>query len=393
VQDSERLKLLFAVGSIDPQLGGSVEAARVLAAGCQEEGHHVEVLAAQTPRPEWIAAWSCEVHGCGYAPTLFRFAPKLTPWVKCNAARFDCVIVNGIWSWLGIGMRRGLRNTGTPYMTFTHGMLDPWHRRNSGFKHVKKTLYWNLFERRNLARARAVLFTCGQERVASRLWFGAREPESFIAPLGIDGVPARERQQTLAFETAFPGLATVRYLLFLGRIAPQKGCGLLLQAFAQLADQDPSLHLVMAGPGSGAYPENMRKMASPASRVHWIGHLDGDVKWGAFRCAEAFVLTSHMENFGISVAEALSCGKPVLITYAVAIWREIHGAQAGYVEKDDVEGAVRLLRRWIETPQPVRDRMGRNALACHREKFEYRAAARELIRVIGLCVYGEPARR
>lgn len=388
------MRLLFAVGSIDPRLGGSVEAARVLAAGCQAEGHYVDVLSVQSPRPEWTAGWPFRVHGCGDAHGLFRFTPKLEEWTRCNAARFDFVIVNGIWTWLGIGVRRGLRGTGTPYLTFTHGMLDPWHQRNSAFKHAKKRAFWRLFEQRNLARARAVLFTCEQERIASQPWFGGREPESAIAPLGIDGVPARPDRQVAAFRTAFPELAEARYLLFLGRIAPQKGCELLLQAFARVPELDPSLQLLMAGPGWGAYAESMRKLASPAPRVHWIGHLDGDVKWGAFRCAEAFVLTSHMENFGISVAEALSCGKPVLISDAVAIWPEIAAADAGYVEKDDVEGAVRLLGRWMETPQPARERMGANALECYRSKFEYRAAARELIRVMEHYARGGgPARR
>ena len=381
------MKLLFAVGSIDPRFGGSVEAARVLAAGCTALGHHVEVLAAETPRPEWASGWPCEVHGCGRAPARFHFTPNLSPWIRSNASRFDFVIVNGVWTYLGIGIRKGLRNTGTPYVTFTHGMLDPWFRRKFFLKHLKKKLFWKFFESRNLAQARAVLFTCEQERTAARPWFGGHEPESVISPLGIDGVPPCEERQIDAFRAALPGLASSRYLLFLGRVAPQKGCELLLQAFAQIANRDRSLQLVMAGPGSGTYYQNMRKLAGPPDRVHWIGHLDGDLKWGAFRCAEAFVLTSHMENFGIAVAEALSCGKPVLISDAVAIWREIAAADAGYVETDTVEGAVRLLQRWFDTPQAVRDRMGENALECYRLRFEFRAAAGELIRVLDACAH------
>ena len=42
--------------------------------------------------------------------------------------------------------------------------------------------------------------------------------------------------------------------------------------------------------------------------------LSGDLKWGAYLGAEAFVLPSHSENFGIVVAEALACGLPTLIS-------------------------------------------------------------------------------
>ena len=51
--------------------------------------------------------------------------------------------------------------------------------------------------------------------------------------------------------------------------------------------------------------------------------IGGDLKWGALRACDAFVLPSHQENFGISVVEALAVGRPVLISNQVNIWPEI----------------------------------------------------------------------
>src|SRR5256886_6713007 len=82
--------------------------------------------------------------------------------------------------------------------------------------------------------------------------------------------------------------------------------------------------------------------------------LSDDVKWGAMSAAEAFVLPSHQENFGIAVAEALACGTPVLISNKVNIWREIEADGAGYVENDDLNGTANLLRRWLATSPEVR---------------------------------------
>src|SRR6185436_2931743 len=56
-----------------------------------------------------------------------------------------------------------------------------------------------------------------------------------------------------------------------------------------------------------------------ADRVTWTGMLTGDTKWGALRAAEVFALTSHQENFGIAVVEALACGTAVLISRQVNI--------------------------------------------------------------------------
>ena len=62
--------------------------------------------------------------------------------------------------------------------------------------------------------------------------------------------------------------------------------------------------------------------------------LTGDAKWGAFFASEAFILPSHQENFGIAVAEALGCGKPVLLADKVNIAEEIAEDGAGLMELD-----------------------------------------------------------
>ena len=78
--------------------------------------------------------------------------------------------------------------------------------------------------------------------------------------------------------------------------------------------------------------------AGLADRVHWPGMLKGDAKWGAFAVSDAFILPSHQENFGIAVAEALACGRPVLISDQVNIAPEIEADGCGFVEHDTLEG-------------------------------------------------------
>ena len=82
--------------------------------------------------------------------------------------------------------------------------------------------------------------------------------------------------------------------------------------------------------------------------VHAVDMLSGAEKWGALYGCEAFVLPSHQENFGIAVVEALACGKPVLISDQVNIWREIVEDGAGLVEADTEGGVEKLLRRFLD---------------------------------------------
>jgi len=109
--------------------------------------------------------------------------------------------------------------------------------------------------------------------------------------------------------------------------------------------------------------------------------LTGDAKWGAFHGCQAFILPSHQENFGIVVAEALACGKPVLISDQVNIWREIDAADAGFVASDTINGTVELLRRWFETDAEQRETMTSNARTAFDQHFRVEAAAEALIQL------------
>jgi glycosyltransferase involved in cell wall biosynthesis len=181
-----------------------------------------------------------------------------------------------------------------------------------------------------------------------------------------------------------------RNLLFLGRLHPKKGLDLLIQAFGQACAREPDLHLVIAGPVSGTDigPEHLATLRDLADRscppqsVTFCGLLEGDDKWAALSAAEAFVLPSHQENFGMAVVEALSCSVPVLISDKVNIWREIREDGAGLVEPDTIEGTRRLLDRWLTMPEADRRTMKARARTCFENRFEIGRVADALIRII-----------
>jgi glycosyltransferase involved in cell wall biosynthesis len=283
------------------------------------------------------------------------------------------VVVHGLWQYHGLATWRELSNTGTPYVVFPHGMLDPWFKRSHPLKHVKKWLYWNWSERKLLRDAAAVLFTTEEERLLARTTFWRYRVREQVVGAGIAAPPPdSDGCQRASFLSRFPHLAGTRNVIFLGRIHPKKGCDLLVQAFATVAKGDPDLHLVMAGPDSDGWSDELRRLASSlgvAERITWTGMLMDDCKWGALRNAEVFALPSHQENFGIAVAEALACGVPVLISQRVNIWREVVEDGAGMAEDDTVEGTATLLRQWCAHDVPARKRMGDAATECFGRRF------------------------
>jgi glycosyltransferase involved in cell wall biosynthesis len=234
-----------------------------------------------------------------------------------------------------------------------------------------------------------VLFRSEEERVVAQQSFWLYRVREAVVDNGIadpGGDPAVQRAR---FLEAYPELKDRRSLLFLSRIHPKKGCDLLIEAFARVAAEDPALRLLMAGPDQEGWRSKLEALARSrgiADRITWTGMLQGDLKWGAFRVADAFVLPSHQENFGITVVEALACGLPVLITDKVNIWREIAKAEAGFVEADTLSGVTALLQRWLSAPSEAVESMREHARTCFERHFEIRRAARKLVDVIETCL-------
>ena len=383
------MRLLRVIATVNPKGGGPMEGIRQITPLLHALGHGTEILSVDAPDDSWVPDCPIPVHALGPGRTGYCFAPGMAPWLRRNASRFDAVIVHGLWQHGGFATRQALRGTQTPYFVYTHGMLDPWFNRAYPLKHMKKSLYWPWGERLVLRDARAVLFTCEEEKRLARESFRPYQVNEAVVSYGTAGPTGSPEALRAAFLEAFPALAGKRLLLFLSRIHVKKGCDLLLEAFSRAASSDPSLHLVMAGPDRDGLQPGLQRLAQErgiGDRLTWTGMLTGEKKWGAFFASEAFLLPSHQENFGIAVAEALACGLPVLISDKVNIWREIAADGAGIVAEDTLDGVQEQLAKWLMLPDAQKQEMGRQARQCFAERFEIHQAARSLIDV--LCAHG-----
>ena len=381
------MKILRSIHSVNPALGGPIESVKQSSAVLVRRGHIVEIVSLDAPEDSWVRDCPVKVHALGPGRGNYGYTPAFTRWIRERHANYDAVIVQGLWQYSSFGVWRALRGTATPYFVFPHGMLDPWFKRSYPLKHLKKLLYWPWAEYRVLRDAAAVLFTSEEERRLARESFSPYRCNELVVSYGTAGPEIELAGAREDFFHSFPRLRGRRFLLFLGRLHEKKGCELLIEAFAarrNSASADQSLDLVLAGPCADAgYQEQLKHMASPVSGVTFAGMLAGPRKWGAFSAAEAFILPSHQENFGIAVVEALACGTPVLISNKVNIWREITAAEAGYVENDDLAGTARLIERWVGTPADVRATMKGNARECFARHFEINRATDSLLQALG----------
>src|SRR5581483_7733209 len=311
---SHRMRILHSIRSVNPEGGGVIEAVKQISRIHQENGHDVEVLSLDSPDDGWVGEFPLKVNAVGPVFGKFGFTRRLVPWLRAQAGRYDAIVVDGIWQYNSYGVWRALRRTQTPYYVFPHGMLDPWFKHTYPLKHLKKWLYWPWADYRVLRDARAVLFTCEQEKLLAPESFALYRANAVVTGLGT--APPPPGVDASLFFDRYSELRGKRLLLFMGRIHPKKGCDLLLEAFAGTMAKDPAWRLVFAGPDSLNWQQTLAARAAAlgiADRIVWTVMLRDAMKWSAFFAAEVFALPSHQENFGIAVAESLACGVPVFI--------------------------------------------------------------------------------
>ncbi|MEY2440225.1 MAG: hypothetical protein QOI34_1610, partial [Verrucomicrobiota bacterium] len=238
---------------------------------------------------------------------------------------------------------------------------------------------------RVLRDAAGVIFTSEQERLEARNSFWLYRCREKVSPLGLDPpkpVPPRIREM---FPAKFPQIRNTRVLLFLGRLHPKKGCDILIEAMPRSYDGENAVSLVLAGPDQVGWERTLRSRATQLgieSQVVFTGMLTGEMKQSALANAEAFILPSHQENFGMAVVEALAAGLPVLISDRINIWREIDYDHAGYVESDNLAGTTRLIERWMATSATDREVMRTNARASFARRFQIDRAVESILTIL-----------
>ena len=136
-----------------------------------------------------------------------------------------------------------------------------------------------------------------------------------------------------------------RYFLFVGTLEPRKNLGFLLEAFARFTERNAgATKLVLAGTDGWGSQEIRAKhqRLGLGERVVFTGYIEQSKLPAVYRGAQALIMPSVYEGFGLPLVEAMTCGTPVVAAANSAL-PEVVGDAAVLVDNHDVQQLAEML--------------------------------------------------
>ena len=355
------MRICIFTTSIDKRLGGPSRSVPILARGLANKGILTTLLTCKTEQ--------MNVHLLDNSTVDLKIIDANVN-VKCFEkdildAKYDLIHLQNLWMPLYHKMARIARKHNIPYIMTPRGCLEPWCMKQ---KRIKKLVAFHLYQKRDLQQAACILATSKMEADNIRA-LGITSPIAII-PNGIDISEYKCR-------TSEDKTHVKKQILFLSRIHEKKGIECLINAWEQLRAKYPTWNVVIAGNGEESYIHRLNEIIKSKSLrdcVEIIPPVFGEDKRRLYCESSLFVLPSYSENFGMVIAEAMSCGVPVITTNGTP-WQELNEIKLGWCIDLSLEKLITSISKAIELGQDSLFRIGQECSKHIRDTYQYTEVA------------------
>lgn len=297
----------------------------------------------------------------GYSKNLYSILEEIDP---------DIIDIQGSWlyySYAAYKYKR--RHPGTKIVITPRGMLD---RMKKNEMSLPKKIAYTLFEKNNFADADAFDALCPQE-IEGFKEFGITCPIALIP----NGYSIPEHIEKIHHKG--------KRLLFVSRIAPQKGVKQLIEAIRILAQDDTKSisewEFRIGGWGPDNYMNELKHLVQEYNldnKVVFLGQVYGADKDVELRSADAFILPSFSEGLPMAILEAISYRLPVIMTDGCNLPDIFEANGAIKVTTEPSEIAAGIVKLTQMGPHDI-DNMCNNGLEVVKEKYQWNIIAKNHI--------------
>lgn len=365
------MKLITFITSIDLTSGGPSRSVPMLAKGLAMVGVDVTLMTIRSEQMNTHAldGSSVKLH------ILDSFDTKeVEAYVK--AENFDVVQIQSVWDPSYHKLVKIAQKHNIPYLITPRGMLEPW---SLSQKKWKKKLAMLLYQKSDLRKA-SCIFTTADMEAKHVHELGIKVPCSVI-PNGIE-------TEGYACRTSMDGVK--KQILFLSRVHVKKGIELLIEAYANLYPDFRDWSVVIVGNGEADYIDRLKQKVQSLRLEECIKILPpvfGEAKTKLYQESSIFCLPSYSENFGMVIAEAMSCGVPV-ITTTNCPWEILNETKTGWCIDLSVENLEKTLREAMSMNASELYDKGQRSSQLVFENFSYKNVAARTKELFEWILYG-----
>ena len=220
-----------------------------------------------------------------------------------------------------------------------------------------------------------------------------RDKITVLASGSIGGVNVEKYQFSessrveIRHQLGIPLDATV--LLFMGRMAADKGVFELAQAYLQCYASCPNLYLLMVGPDEDGVQEKIfSNDVTAMDRVRVVGFTDSPKQY--FSAADIFCLPSYREGFPISILEASAAGIPSIGTNIYGISDAIIDGSTGILVEPRNPSALADAITYLYQDSDESVRLGKNAYDRALQLFEEDLVVRDYVEYLSRSIENKP---
>jgi glycosyltransferase involved in cell wall biosynthesis len=305
-------------------------------------------------------------------PRSIFFSPSMADVVATELRNADVLHIHGLWNAAVWSAAVAARRQRCPYILSPRGMLTPAALAHDAWR---KKLVYPIADRR-VVRDAAKLHATSRTEFDELVNLTERARVVYV-PNGVE-LPALTEGDAGPARAHFRLPPTGPLVLFLGRIHPIKRLDVVAAAFARVLHRHPDAHLVIAGPDEDGHRAQVAPLFTPFGRsVTWTGRVDETGKCQLLEAAAVLVMCSDSESFGMSVAEAMAAGKPVVVTRTCP-WPEVESCAAGFWVEQTPE-AIATAVNAILSDETVGRAMGRRGRSLMASRYSWAQAASALI--------------
>lgn len=377
------MKVLTFITSISLKGGGPSRSVPMLVKGLAEVGVDITL----------ITYWSDDMNTHALDGTSAKLKVLRPDFSRSQmeeyiiSEKFDVIQLQSMWDLRYHIVAKIARKHRIPYIITPRGMLEPW---SLSQKKWKKKLAMALYQMKDIKQSACVFTTAEMEALHVRD-LGVDVPMAVI-PNGIetDGYPCRISKDKAK-----------KQILFLSRIHIKKGIELLIDAFDRIITKNANMDdwtVAIVGNGEEEYIRELKRKVEGLNlrdKVKILAPVFGDAKVNLYQESSIFCLPSYSENFGMVIAEAMSCGVPCITTNGTP-WQLLNGEvstmganldilgknrKTGWCIDLSVDNLEKALLEAMTMKTEALYEMGQKGNLLVQENFNYKSVARKVMQL------------